>query len=43
MQAWRESMPRDKHGGHSYDPAEFGLEPERLRERFRFYAERFGV
>jgi len=43
MEAWRRAAPRDKHGAHSYDPAEFGLEPERLRERFRFYHQRFGV
>jgi hypothetical protein len=43
MQAWRRDTPRDKHGGHSYDPAEFGIDPATLRERFRFYAERFNV
>lgn len=43
MKAWRASTPRDKHGGHLYDPAEFGLEPAALRERFAFYAQRFGV
>ncbi len=43
MQAWRDSTPRDKHGSHEYDPADFGLDPARLREQFRFYSERFGV
>jgi hypothetical protein len=43
MSAWRAETPRDKHGGHSYDAADFGLEPAELRERFRFYSERFGV
>jgi Sulfotransferase family len=43
MRAWRESTPRDKHGGHSYDPADFGLDAQSLRERFEFYAARFGV
>jgi hypothetical protein len=43
MQAWRENTPRDKHGRHEYDPAQFGLDPAVLRERFRFYAERFQV
>jgi hypothetical protein len=43
MQAWRDATPRDKHGDHLYDPAEFGLEPAALRERFRFYTERFKV
>jgi len=41
MRAWRESTPRDKHGEHRYDPADFGIDPGRLRERFRFYTERF--
>jgi hypothetical protein len=43
MQAWRENTPRDKHGAHSYDPADFGMEPTALRQRFRFYSERFGI
>jgi hypothetical protein len=43
MQAWRDATPRDKHGDHLYQPAEFGLEPAALRERFRFYTERFKV
>lgn len=43
MQAWRDDTPRDKHGGHSYDAADFGLDPAELRERFRFYSDRFGV
>jgi hypothetical protein len=43
MAAWRENMPRDKHGAHSYDPAEFGLDREALRASFRFYHERMGL
>jgi len=43
MQAWRDDTPRDKHGGHSYDAADFGLDPTALRERFRFYSERYDV
>lgn len=43
MRAWRESTPRDKHGGHSYDPADFGLSVEALRTRFSFYSNRFDV
>jgi hypothetical protein len=43
MQAWRENTPRDRHGIHIYDAAEFGLDPDALRERFRFYDERFNV
>jgi Sulfotransferase family len=41
MEAWRRETPRDKHGGHGYDPADFGLDPAQLRDRFSFYAERF--
>ncbi len=43
MQPWRESAPRDKHGVHSYDPADFGIDLEALHERFRFYSERFDL
>lgn len=40
---WRRETPRDKHGGHTYDPADFGLDTDQLRERFSFYAKRFGL
>jgi hypothetical protein len=43
MVAWRQSMPREKHGSHTYDPADFGIDVGLLRERFRFYAERFDM
>lgn len=43
MAAWRADTPREKHGGHAYDAADFGLDPAELRERFRFYSERFAV
>jgi Sulfotransferase family len=42
MEKWRAETPRQKHGEHRYDPADFGLRPAGLRERFRFYSERFG-
>jgi hypothetical protein len=35
--------PKDKHGAHRYDLAEFGLTPEVVRERFAPYIERFGL
>jgi len=41
MQAWRQNTPRDKHGGHSYEPAEFGIDIAQLRDRFRFYSDRY--
>lgn len=43
MQAWRDQTPRDKHGIHTVDPAEFGIDLAALRTRFRFYTDRFGV
>ena len=43
MEAWRTNMPRDKHGAHAYDPADFGIDFHALRERFRFYSDRFNV
>ncbi|GAA0325665.1 sulfotransferase [Sphingomonas oligophenolica] len=41
--AWRLEAARDKHGRHLYDPADFGLDPHRLRDRFAFYSRRFGL
>jgi len=43
MQTWRTQTPREKHGVHDYDPADFGLSIQQLRERFSFYSERFNV
>jgi len=43
MAAWRDDTPRDKHGTRTYDPADYGLEPEELRRRFAFYRARFGL
>jgi hypothetical protein len=43
MRAWRANTPRDKHGRHEYDGADYGLSTAELRETFRFYTERFGV
>jgi hypothetical protein len=43
MEAWRRDTPREKHGEHRYDPADFGLDPAVLRARFRFYSDRFDV
>lgn len=41
MLRWRQDNARDKHGAHTYDPAEFGLDVAKVRERFRFYSDRF--
>ena len=43
MEAWRRNTPRDKHGDHRYDPAEFGLDPGTLRQQFAFYTDRFNL
>ena len=43
MQAWRAGNARDKHGSHRVDAADFGIDRAALRERFGFYANRFGV
>ncbi|WP_428310653.1 sulfotransferase family protein [Hydrocarboniphaga sp.] len=43
MQAWRRDTPRDQHGEHHYDAADFGIDLGQLRERFAFYTERFGI
>jgi len=43
MAAWRRATPRDKHGEHRCDPADFGLDPAVLRRRFQFYHARFEV
>ena len=43
MKAWRASTPRGKHGAHEYRPEEYGLDVAKLRDRFRFYSDRFEV
>jgi hypothetical protein len=43
MRAWRASAPREKHGAHTYDLEGFAIDLPALRERFRFYTDRFGV
>jgi hypothetical protein len=43
MEAWRRNTPHDEHGYQRTGMQEFGLDRARLRERFAFYAERFGL
>ncbi len=43
MQAHRAARPKDKHGRHRYDLAEFGLDRDEVEARFRHYTERFGA
>jgi hypothetical protein len=41
VQQWIDDHPQDKHGVHRYTASDFGLDPDRLRARFDFYARRF--
>ena len=43
METWRRDTPRDKHGALTYDAAEFGIDLDCLRTRFKFYSDRFGI
>jgi hypothetical protein len=44
LEGYMAGNPRGKHGRILYDLEEdFGVDPEALRERFRFYYERFPV
>jgi hypothetical protein len=43
MESWRRSKPRSEQQYERTDPAAFGLDKSTLRERFRFYADRFDL
>ena len=43
MRSFLANNPRDKHGSHTYTPADFGIDPVRDREPFRDYIEYFGL
>jgi hypothetical protein len=43
MSEWWDANSRERHGAHQYRPEDYGLDAEALRERFRFYTERFQV
>jgi hypothetical protein len=43
VSAWLDGHPQRRFGVHRYTPEAFGLDPGRLRERFGFYARRFGI
>ncbi|NRA97785.1 MAG: sulfotransferase [Planctomycetes bacterium] len=43
MQAHLEANPKGKHGTHRYDLESFGLDADRVRERFSDYVDRFQV
>ena len=41
MSAYLEANPRGRFGEHRYDPADFGLDPGEIRERFSGYTKRY--
>ena len=43
MRAFIADNPKGKHGIHRYSPEEYGVVPERIREEFRPYLERFDL
>lgn len=40
---FQDENPQNKHGKHSHEPEQFGLDRDQLRRRFASYTERFGV
>lgn len=43
MQGFLAAHPQHKHGAHEYRLEQYGLHPEMVRERLRFYLDRFAV
>ena len=43
MKGWATEHRRGRHGEHRYSLADFGLRADEVRERFRFYLERFDI
>lgn len=43
MQAFIADNPKGKHGIHRYEPHEFGVKPDLVREMFAPYIERFDL
>ena len=43
MKAFIADNPKGKHGIHRYAPEEYGIDPERIRESFGPYMDRFGL
>lgn len=43
VEAWASAHPPGEHGGHQFNLAEFGLDPDQVRERFARYLERFPI
>lgn len=43
VEEWVAAHPKTEHGRHEYTAAQFGFDPEQLRERFAFYIDQFDV
>ncbi|MBU1342765.1 MAG: sulfotransferase, partial [Proteobacteria bacterium] len=43
MQAWLRDNPRSRFGNHDHTPAQFELNPKKVKEQFQFYCDRFDV
>jgi hypothetical protein len=43
VEQWLDQHAQAAHGTHRYTAEDFGLDPGRLRSRFGFYIERFGI
>ncbi len=43
VRQWLERHPQGAHGSHRYAAGDFGLDGPRLRSRFGFYIQRFGI
>jgi hypothetical protein len=43
MQYWLRDNPRSKFGGHAYNSDRLGLDPDREKERFAFYVNRYSL
>ncbi len=43
VRAYLDENPRDKHGRHDYDLADFGLDHDEVSARFATYRDRFGI
>jgi hypothetical protein len=43
MQEYVDANPQKKHGAHRYSMDEYGLTPERVKTRLKFYIDRFDL
>ena len=41
MRAWRTDNPKDKHGTHTYNADQFGINDQALAQRFGAYRDCF--